>query len=104
MTCALFSSTLLSVRVKVTGDDGTLTVFNPTGPQFGYRMTVRTNGARRRIKVGGAKTPTYTYQLTAFVDAVRDGKPVLTPPEDSIANMRVIDAIYEAAGLPVRGT
>jgi hypothetical protein len=29
---------------------------------------------------------------------------VLTPPADSIANMRVIDAIYEAAGLPVRGT
>jgi predicted dehydrogenase len=104
MTCALFSATLLSIGIKVTGDNGTLNLFNPTGPQFGYRMTVKANGAKRRVKVDGAKTPTYVYQLAAFRDAVRDGKPVLTPPEDSIANMRVIDAIYEAAGLPVRGT
>ncbi len=104
MTCALFSATLLSIRVKVTGDNGTLNLFNPTGPHMGYRMTVKANGTKRRVKVDGAKTPTYVYQLTAFRDAVRDGGPVLTPPSDSIANMRVIDAIYEAAGLPVRGT
>ena len=60
MTCALFSSTLLKIRVKVTGDRGTLSVFNPTGPQFGYRMTVRTGGQKRRVKVEGAKKPTYT--------------------------------------------
>ncbi len=104
MTCALFSATPLSIRVKVTGDNGTLNLFNPTGPHMGYRMTVKANGTKRRVKVAGAKTPTYEYQLTAFRDAVQQGTPVLTPPEDSIANMRVIDAIYEAAGLPVRGT
>ena len=91
--------------VKVTGDNGELRVFNPTGPQFGYRMTVRRRRRRSaRVKVDGAKKPTYTYQLEAFADAVLRGGPVLTPPADSIANMRVIDAIYEAAGLPVRGT
>jgi predicted dehydrogenase len=104
MTCALFSSTLLKIGVKVTGDRGTLKVFNPTGPQMGYRMTVRVGDAKRRVTVEGAKTPTYTYQLEAFAAAVLRGGPVLTPPEDSIANMRVIDAVYEAAGLPVRGT
>jgi predicted dehydrogenase len=104
MTCALFSAKLLSIGVKVTGDDGTLNLFNPTGPHMGYRMTVKANGTKRRVKVDGAKTPTYVYQLTAFRDAVRDGGPVLTPPSDSIANLRVIDAIYEAAGLPDRGT
>lgn len=104
MTCALWSSTLLSVRVKVTGDRGTLSVFNPTGPQFGYRMTLRVDGAKRRVRVDGAKKPTYSYQLEAFRDAVLHGQPVQTPPADSIANMRVVDAIYEAAGLPARGT
>jgi predicted dehydrogenase len=104
MTCALLSSTLLKIGVKVTGDLGTLTVFNPTGPQMGYRMTVRIDGTKRRVKVQGAKKPTYTYQLEAFTNAVRRGGPVLTPPADSVANMRVVDAIYEAAGLPVRGT
>ncbi len=104
MTCALLSGTLLKIGVKVIGDLGSLSVFNPTGPQMGYRMTVRTGGAKERIRVDGAKKPTYTYQLEAFTDAVLRGGPVLTPPADSIANMRVIDAVYEAAGLPVRGT
>ncbi len=103
MTCVLFSSTLLKIRVKVTGDLGTLSVFNPTGPQFGYRMTVRAGGTKRRVKVEGAKKPTYSYQLEAFAAAVLRDDPVLTPPADSVANMRVVDAIYEAAGLPVRG-
>jgi len=30
------------------------------------------------------------------------GEPTLTPPADSIANMRVVDAVYEAAGLAPR--
>jgi predicted dehydrogenase len=115
MTCAMYPGpkslaravaerSLLKVRVKVTGERGTLSVFNATGPQMGYRMTVRADGAKRRVKVAGAKKPTYSYQLEAFAAAVLKGGPVLTPPADSIANMRVIDAIYEAAGLPVRGT
>jgi predicted dehydrogenase len=104
MTCALWSSTLLKISVKVIGDRGSLSVFNPTGPQMGYRMTVRAEGSKRRVKVDGAKKPTYTYQLEAFAAAVLHDQPVLTPPEDSIANMKVIDAIYEAAGLPARGT
>lgn len=102
MTCALFSSTLLKVSLRARGTGGEIRVFNPTGPQFGYRMSIRRNGTKERIKVDGAKTATYTYQLRAFAAAVRDGAPVLTPPADAVANMRVIDAVYEAAGLGVR--
>jgi predicted dehydrogenase len=102
MTCALWSSTLLAVRVRATGTDGELRVFNPTGPQFGYRMTLRRGGAKQRIRVEGAKTATYTYQLRAFLGAVDGGTPPLTPPADAVANMRVVDAIYRAAGLGVR--
>ena len=46
---------------------------------------------------------TYQRQLAAFVRAVRTGAPTLTGPEHFIPNMRVVDAIYRAAGLPVRG-
>jgi predicted dehydrogenase len=59
-------------------------------------------GHRRRESF--PRTPTYTYQLEAFVAAVLDGAPLLTPPADSIANMKVIDDIYTAAGLRPRGT
>ena len=103
MTCALWSVTPLKVSVKVTGERGVLSVFNPTGPQLGYRMTVRGPDGKRSIRVDGAKKATYTYQLEAFTAAVLRGTPILTPPADAIANMRVIDAVYRAAGLRIRG-
>jgi hypothetical protein len=34
---------------------------------------------------------------------VRDGAQPVTTVADSLKNMRVIDAVYLAAGLPVRG-
>ena len=40
--------------------------------------------------------------MHGYRDAVLDGAPVLTDPADSVANMAVIDAVYAAAGLPVR--
>src|SRR5260370_30258361 len=105
MTCALWSSTLLKISVVAVGEEGELRVFNPTGPHMYHRMTVWRRGGRRRERVAGAKKATYTYQLEAVRDAVAsDRTRVLTPPADSIANMRVVDAVYDAAGLPLRGT
>ncbi len=102
MTTALWSSTLLKVSVRAIGTKGELRVFNPTGPQMGYRMSLRVGDVKRRITVEGAKKATYAYQLEAFAAAIRSGTPVLTPPADAIANMTVIDAVYRGAGLPVR--
>ncbi len=65
-------------------------------------MTVKANGSRRVERL--TRRPTYEFQLEAFCAAVLRGEPTLTPPSDSIANMRVIDAIYEAAGMKPRGT
>jgi predicted dehydrogenase len=62
---------------------------------------VRTVEGTRHERVNGDAT--YTHQLRAFVDCVRNGTPVPTGPDDAIANMRVIDAIYEHAGLRKRG-
>jgi predicted dehydrogenase len=104
--CAMWSHKLLSLHARVEGDLGELKVLNLTGPQYYHRVTVRSrdpqSGARskRVVKVKGHAT--YKYQLEAFAAAVRDGTPVLTPPSDSIATMRVIDAVYRAAGLEPR--
>jgi predicted dehydrogenase len=48
--------------------------------------------------------PTYTHQLRAFVAALRGGPPMPTDTTEAVANMRVIDAIYDKAGLKRRGT
>jgi predicted dehydrogenase len=59
------------------------------------------DGKKHREKF--PRKSTYAYQLEAFTSAVLHGTPVLTPPPDSVQNMRVIDAVYRAAGLPLRG-
>jgi predicted dehydrogenase len=100
MTCALWSATLLRIAVRVTGERGQMKVFNPTGPHLYNRLTVRTPDGTTHERVRGEAT--YTYQLRAFADAVLRGGPVLTPPGDSVANMRVIDAIYRKAGMEPR--
>ena len=65
------------------------------------------SGSRSTVRAGPSTSPAsrpYDVQLEAFCAAVLRGEPTLTPPSDSVANMRVIDAIYRAAGMKVRGT
>jgi len=99
--CSLLSHTLLWTSIRVRGDGGEMRVANPIAPHFWNRLQVRSARGTSSERVRGDAT--YTHQLRAFVDAVRRGTPVPTDPRDAIANMRVIDAIYRAAGLQPRG-
>ncbi len=99
ITCSLFSSTILRARARVHGDLGMMDVFNPVAPQVAHRLTVVTASGKRRERVPGPAS--YTGQLEAFRQAI-GGAPVPTSPEHGIANMRVIDAVYHEAGLPLR--
>ena len=61
-------------------------------------------GAARTEQLYGGGETTFELQLRAFVAAVRHGAPFATTADDAVANMQVVDAIYEAAGLGVRGS
>jgi predicted dehydrogenase len=102
ITCSMWSSQLLRLHARAVGERGEMRVFNPTTPQLYNRMKIRVDGQTRTEHF--PRKPTYEYQLEAFCAAVLRGEPTLTPPADSIANMRVIDAIYERAGMTPRGT
>ena len=39
----------------------------------------------------------FTLEAEEFADALLQGRPVSIPPEDGVANMRVIDALYRSA-------
>ena len=97
----LLASTLLRVEARVEGDAGDLHVLNPFMPQLYHRLRVRTGRGTRVERVHGEAT--YTHQLRAFAKAVRAGAALATDGRDGVANRRVVDAIYEAAGLPTRG-
>jgi len=98
--CSMWSSTLLRIFARVVGESGELRVTNPVMPQLWHKLVVKKNGEGRVERV--SKRPTYEFQLQAFCDSVLRGAPLLTPPSDAVANMRVIDAIYRAAGMHPR--
>ena len=98
--CSMWSATVLRMRVRVVGDKGEMRVFNPLANVY-HRLRVTTPAGRRAEHVRDGTT--YFHQLKAFCAAVLRGAPVLTPPSDAVANMRVIDAVYRAAGLQPRG-
>jgi len=98
LSASLWSRWLLRATCRVEGTRGRMHVLNPYAPQFFHRLRVVSTAGTRTERVGGA--PTYDCQLRVFVNAVRHGIPVPTDAADAIANMRVIDAIYAAAGRP----
>jgi predicted dehydrogenase len=96
--CSMWSAAPPRLTVRVVGDRGELRL-NPLIPF--QRFSVRST-AGKRVENYTAGRSTYGHQLDAFVAAVLRGAPVKTTPEEAIENMTVIDAIYRAAGLPLR--
>jgi predicted dehydrogenase len=76
-------------------------ILNFIKPDLYHRLTVQSDAGKRVEHLPGGST--YQAQLEAFVAAIRDGKIILTTTGDAVANMRVIDAIYDKAGLPPHG-
>lgn len=94
-------SKLLSVSMRINGSRGRIDVLNFIKPEVYHRLKVRSEAGVRTERVPGGST--YAAQLAAFAEAVRTGTQPVTTVADAVANARVIDAVYLAAGLPVRG-
>ena len=89
-----------SVEINVVGDAGTMRVVDPLTPQRGHVIELHTNFGR--VVETLTLTPTFTFQLRAFANAIAGGPPMPTDADDGVISMRVIDNIYRAAGLPPR--
>lgn len=101
--CSLAAFPPLKIFARVQGDKGRIEVANPFIPHLYFRgLTVETAQGRRRETVSAE--PTYNFQLRAFAAAVRGENTNITGGTDGVKNMRVIDALYQTAGLKVRGT
>jgi predicted dehydrogenase len=101
ITASMWSRRLLAISARVVGDQGELRVLNYLAPHIYHRLTIKTPSGTRHEKVRGE--PTYTYQLRAFTDAVLHGGPVLTSADDAVITMGLIDDVYRAADMPIRG-
>jgi predicted dehydrogenase len=94
MEAAVTPAFILHVEMR----QGTLTADPFINPEH---ITVTDGAGTRELRLPGAQTG-FWYQLGAFYQSVRQGVQPLTSGPDSVANMRVIDALYRAAALPVR--
>lgn len=87
----------VDLHLRAVGTRGEVLARNPVAPHIGGHLAIRIDG--RRTYEWADRTPSYTYQLRAFVDAVRDGTFFPTTAADAVRNMAVIDALYTAAGV-----
>lgn len=89
-------------RIEIEGSLGLIVVDNPLHPERGNRIVIDTESSHGEETVPGEST--YYYQLQHFVAVIGgDARPV-TGGNDAINNMRLIDAIYCAAGMSPRGS
>jgi predicted dehydrogenase len=86
--------------VTIEGSLGRITVPGFVQPGMDDRVIVEVGGSSRTEHLG--QLSSYTHQLTAFSNAVDFDAPILTGPDDAVATMELIDAVYLAAGLHPR--
>ncbi len=91
----------VDAQLLIEGDRGRLTVINPLSPHTHHELILEVGGASRSETVSGNST--YWHQLQHVVDVLAGRAAPLTGGPDAIANMTVIDAIYESAGMLPRG-
>ncbi|KAJ7634726.1 NAD(P)-binding protein [Roridomyces roridus] len=101
-----------TISAKVQCEKGTVEMFNFLAPSIYHSIAVSPKGKRRRVEKaytfkgvakGEAWWTTYRYQLEAFVDKVQGRTPQhWLDPQDTIDNMKCVEAIYEKDGFGPR--
>ena len=84
------------------GSLGSIEVTGLITPQQGNSIKVITAGSERQYSVPGHST--YYYQLQHVQDCLQGRAAALTGGNDAINNMRLLDQIYQQAGLLSRGS
>jgi predicted dehydrogenase len=90
----------LDFSCRIIGSRGEAFAANFAVPHLDDRVVVTTPAGERTEHLGTRSS--YTYQLEAFAAAVREGASLPLDADDAVANMRLIDECYEAAGLSPR--
>lgn len=92
----------MDFTMRITGNEGEAFAHNFCVSSIDDRIDVSVGGSTRTEEMG--KRTSYTYQLEAFADHVRNGAPIHSDGEDALVQAEFIDAVYTAAGLPLRPT
>ena len=88
------------MSLRVVGTAGEAFIPDFLYQRYDDRIVVTSGSGERTEHCGDATS--YTYQLRAFIDAVRYGAPYRTDADDAVATMSLIDDCYRALGLEPR--
>ena len=90
------TQTFPSQRVDVYGSGGELSVLLPFNayPDTPLQLSVTTGVGNRQVYAPA--TDQYVEMFEAFSRVVREGGTVPTPPEDAVANLKVLDALFKS--------
>jgi predicted dehydrogenase len=83
-------------RVDAVGSEGVLSVLLPFNAYADtpVQLSVTTGVGTRQVFTQA--TDQYVQMFEAFCRAVREGGTAPTPPEDAVANMKVLDALFKS--------
>ncbi len=100
MGCSLAGFPPVKLLARVRGERGELAISNPFVPHYFHELRVKTPDGTRREHL--TREPSYSFQLRAFLAAIRGEHTNLTDGWNGVRNMQVIDAIYVKAGMQPR--
>ncbi|MEO5711316.1 MAG: Gfo/Idh/MocA family oxidoreductase [Nocardioidaceae bacterium] len=88
------------MSLRVVGSAGDVLIPDFLYQRYDDRILITSASGERTEHWGEATS--YTYQLRAFIAAVRDGAAYRTDADDAVATMSLIDDCYRAIGLEPR--
>lgn len=88
-------------RAVIEGENGRVTLENPLAPHKGNKIVVEDADGSREEYFSGEST--YFHQLQHFLAVLNGTATPLTGGDDAVNNIQLIDDIYRAAGVPLRG-
>lgn len=91
----------MDMWLEIDLEDAKLTVLNPFLPQMGHELRIESAG--ETVCEHLSLTSSYVYQARNVLQVIRGEAPALTPGSEGVRNMHVIDGVYRASGMRVRG-
>jgi predicted dehydrogenase len=88
------------MSLRVVGSAGEALIPDLLYQRYDDRLIISSGAGARTEHCGDATS--YTYQLHAFINAIRHGAPYRTDADDAVATMSLIDTCYRAIGLEPR--
>jgi predicted dehydrogenase len=89
-----------NMSLRVVGTTGEALIPDFLYQRYDDRIIITSGSGALTEQCGDATS--YTYQLQAFIHAVRDGAPYRTGADDAVATLSLIDACYRTIGLAPR--